>query len=71
MKASTIVLATASVAASVAVGAPSAFAFKASNGLARSPKLHARTTQLTRTAAYKSLTSQGLYQVAVHTILAG
>jgi hypothetical protein len=70
MKAS-LILTAASLTAAVAVGAPSALAAHRANGLYYSNKLRARTTHVTRTAGYTSLASQGLYQVAVHTILAG
>ena len=67
MKARTLIL-TAAVAASVA---PAALASTGTQRTHQTPTKHTRVTRIERSTAYVSLTDAGLYQVAVHTLLAG
>ena len=64
MKARTLILTTATLAAFVAPAA------QAAPGTSRLHHSHAAQTRAQR-AAYVALTGHGLYNVAIHTILAG
>jgi hypothetical protein len=67
MKARKLIITTATAAA---LAAPAAQTASATNRIHQSPATHTRIARAQH-AAYVALANDGLYQVAIHTILAG